>query len=101
MIHRTLVFAAWISLALPPSNLAANPAADDERVRRIEANAVRIFQRNVEEYPKSSNLYDSLGEAYAKVGQKALAIRSYEKALELDPKNQNAADRLKKLRQRE
>lgn len=65
-----------------------------------EQDAIRVFQRNVQEYPKSSNVYDSLGEAYAKVGQTALAIQSYEKALELDPKNQNAADRLKKLKER-
>ena len=61
--------------------------------------AIAIFERNVREYPKSSNVYDSLGEAYAKVGQKELAIQNYEKALELDPKNQNAAERIKKLKE--
>lgn len=43
-------------------------------------------------------MYDSLGEAYAKVGQKDLAIQNYEKSLQLDPKNQNAVERLKKLK---
>jgi hypothetical protein len=32
-----------------------------------------------------------------KTGQKALAIANYEKSLELNPKNQNSADMLKKL----
>ena len=40
-----------------------------------------------------------MGEAYAKIGEKDLAIASYEKSLQLDPKNQNAVERLKKLRE--
>ena len=60
--------------------------------------AIRLFQRNVEEYPESANVWDSLGEAYAAAGKKDLAIENYEKSLELDPKNENAKERLKKLR---
>lgn len=63
-----------------------------------EKDAITVFQRNVQEFPQSSNVYDSLGEAYAKVGEKDLAIANYEKSLQLDPKNQNAVERLKKLR---
>ena len=63
-----------------------------------EADAVTVFQKNVQEYPQSGNVYDSLGEAYAKVGQKDLAIQNYEKSLQIDPKNQNAVERLKKLK---
>ena len=58
-----------------------------------------MFKLNVEAYPKSSNVHDSLAEAYANDGQKALAIQHYEKALALNPKNANAAKRLEKLRQ--
>lgn len=64
-----------------------------------EQDAIAILQRNVQEYPKSSNVYDSLGEAYAKLGQKELAIQNYKKALEFDPKNQNAADTIKRLKE--
>ena len=60
--------------------------------------AIRLFQRNVQEYPESANVWDSLGEAYAAAGKKDLAIENYEKSLELDPKNENAKDRLRKLR---
>ncbi len=63
-----------------------------------EADSITVFQKNVQEYPQSGNVYDSLGEAYAKIGQKDLAIQNYEKSLELDPKNQNAVERLKKLK---
>jgi CubicO group peptidase (beta-lactamase class C family)/predicted transcriptional regulator YdeE len=60
--------------------------------------AVKVFQKNVEEYPQSSNVYDSLGEAYMKNRQKDMAIQNYEKSLQLDPKNQNAVEQLKKLK---
>jgi CubicO group peptidase (beta-lactamase class C family) len=61
------------------------------------ADAIAIFKLNVEEYPKSGNVYDSLAEAYAKDGQKQRAIENYRKAVELDPKNQDAIDKLKEL----
>lgn len=61
------------------------------------AQAVRIFQLNVELFPQSSNVYDSLGEAYLANGDKESAIRNYQRSLELDPKNTNAADILQKI----
>jgi len=61
--------------------------------------AIAVFQRNVQEYPKSANVYDSLGEAYMQAGQKDLAIQNYEMSLKLNPRNQNAVDMLKKLRE--
>lgn len=63
-----------------------------------EADAVQVFQKNVQEYPQSSNVYDSLGEAYEKVGQKDLAIQNYEKSIQLNPKNENGKEHLKKLK---
>jgi len=59
--------------------------------------AIEILKLNVESYPKSSNAYDSLGEAYMMSGNKELAIRNYEKALELNPANAGALEALKKL----
>ena len=64
-----------------------------------EHDAINVFQRNVEDYPQSGNVYDSLGEAYMKIGQKELAIQNYEKSLQLDPKNKNAVEMLKKLKE--
>jgi CubicO group peptidase (beta-lactamase class C family) len=61
--------------------------------------AIAVFQLNVQEYPQSSVVYDSLGEVYLKTGQKNLAIANYEKSLQLDPKNQNAAEILKTLKE--
>lgn len=59
--------------------------------------AIAYFKLNVELYPNSSNVYDSLAEAYRANGDKELAIANYKKSLELDPKNTNAAEALKKL----
>jgi len=42
--------------------------------------AVRILQLNVEAYPQSSNVYDSLGEAYMDDGDKPQAIANYRKS---------------------
>jgi hypothetical protein len=59
--------------------------------------AIRIFQLNVEAYPQSSNVYDSLGEAYMDSGNTAQAIVNYQKALELNPGNRKAVQMLQKL----
>jgi predicted transcriptional regulator YdeE len=63
-----------------------------------ESDGVEVFQKNVKEYPQSSNVYDSLGEAYMKTGQNDLAIQNYEKSLQMNPDNRNAVERLKKLK---
>ena len=59
--------------------------------------AGEIFKLNVEMFPQSSNPYDSLGEYYANAGEKDLAIKNYKRAVELDPKNANAAAAIKRL----
>jgi len=62
------------------------------------AEALAVFQWNVELFPASGNVYDSLAEALRKSGDRAGAIRNYEKSLELDPKNENAKKCLAELR---
>jgi tetratricopeptide (TPR) repeat protein len=59
--------------------------------------AIRIFQLNVEAYPKSANAYDSLGEGYMDDDNKALAIENYQRSLQLNPKNSNGLLMLEKL----
>jgi CubicO group peptidase (beta-lactamase class C family) len=63
------------------------------------AEAIAVFKVNVELYPQSFNVYDSLGEAYMANGDKELAILNYKKSLELNPKNTGAVVMLKKLEQ--
>lgn len=59
--------------------------------------AIAVLELNVSEHPESVNAYDSLGEAYQKAGQTDRAVRSYRKALQLDPSNPNAKARLEQL----
>jgi tetratricopeptide (TPR) repeat protein len=60
--------------------------------------AIEGFKLNVEAYPQSANVYDSLGEAYLLRGDKEKAIENYQKSLNLDPKSENAKEVLKKLK---
>ena len=60
--------------------------------------AIEVLKLNVEGYPQSANVYDSLGEAYMINGDKELAIRNYQRAVELNPQNTNAVEMLKRLR---
>jgi CubicO group peptidase (beta-lactamase class C family) len=61
------------------------------------ADAVRIFEANVEFYPNDANAYDSLGEGYMASGNTQGAIANYRKALSMDPSNENAKKMLSKL----
>ena len=67
------------------------------RDKRV-ADSITIFALNTKEHPMSSNVFDSLGEAYWKNGDKDLAISSYQTAVRLDPTNGHAAEMLKKLK---
>jgi predicted alpha/beta superfamily hydrolase len=49
--------------------------------------AIATFKTNVERYPESANVYDSLGEAYEKSGHLDWATPQYEKAQALSQKN--------------
>ncbi|HEY0079574.1 MAG TPA: tetratricopeptide repeat protein [Pyrinomonadaceae bacterium] len=62
------------------------------------AQAIEIFKLNVEAYPSSANVYDSLGEAHMANGNKELAVKFYEKAIELNPNNRGAVEALRKLK---
>ena len=54
---------------------------------------------NVKLYPEAWNTYDSLGEAYAIKGNKELAIKNYEKSMELNPNNEFGKLALAKLKE--
>jgi tetratricopeptide (TPR) repeat protein len=63
--------------------------------------AIEVFRKNAKTYPGSWNAFDSLGEALADKGDKAGAIASYGKALELvkdDTQKKRIEGEIKKLR---
>ena len=55
--------------------------------------ALALFKKNAKLHPNSSNVYDSLGEAYAKTGDMNLAKENYTKALSL-AQDDDARDRI-------
>jgi dienelactone hydrolase len=63
--------------------------------------AISLLKLNVQNYPDSSNAYASLGEAYTRSGQKDLAVANYKKALEKDPGNEDASEKLKEIENRQ
>jgi tetratricopeptide (TPR) repeat protein len=48
--------------------------------------AIAVFKSNVERYPNSANVYDSLAEAYEKSGKMDLAKTNYERAVQVGTK---------------
>jgi tetratricopeptide (TPR) repeat protein len=53
--------------------------------------AITLVATGIALYPKEANLYDSMGELQLKKGDKAKALASYQKALEVNPNFPNAA----------
>ncbi|MCK5058504.1 MAG: class A beta-lactamase-related serine hydrolase [Candidatus Aminicenantes bacterium] len=61
--------------------------------------AIAVFELTAKTYPNSWNVYDSLGDAYTKKGNKELAIKNYRKSLELNPQNTTARKRIDELQE--
>jgi hypothetical protein len=61
------------------------------------AAAVSVFQVNAALFPRSANVYDSLGEALARAGRRDEAIAAYRRALELNPNMFSSRDALRQL----
>jgi len=64
---------------------------------RRREDAVKILLLNTTEHPESSNAFDSLAEAYQVMGDKVSARKSYEIALQRDPRNFHARRKLETL----
>ena len=60
--------------------------------------ALNVFRLNTLMYPAAAGVFDSLGEALAKTGDKAGAIVAYEKVLALTPSDENAKKMLESLK---
>jgi dienelactone hydrolase len=81
--------------AIPESEL--NSWGYQLLTRKETAKAIAILKLAVSLHPESANTYDSLGEVYEIAGNKPLAIRNYQRSLELNPGNDNARAHLKTL----
>jgi len=60
-------------------------------------NSLQTFASATLIFPKSSNIYDSYGEALLQCGKKDDAIKMYQKSVELNPDNENGKKVLKEL----
>ena len=95
------------ALANYPKWRAEIPAANLERFLNNQgysqarkgnlAAAIEIFKLNTREYPKSGNVWDSLGEGYFLNKQYKLALENYKKSLQLDPESPNAKMMIKRI----
>ncbi len=65
---------------------------------RLDA-AGKIFELNTRLFPDAYNTWDSLAEVHMKQGNKEKAITYYRKSLALNPKNTNAVEMLKQLKE--
>ncbi|TYP98805.1 TolA-binding protein [Tenacibaculum adriaticum] len=63
--------------------------------------AINLFRINTVLYPKSSNTFDSLGDAFLRKKDTAEAIINYQKALEINPENKSSKKNLEKLTKKE
>ncbi|WP_338358708.1 S41 family peptidase [Yeosuana marina] len=59
--------------------------------------AIIVFQESTKLFPLESNSWDSLGEAYFMNHDKVNALKSYRRALELDPASKSTKDMIQKL----
>jgi tetratricopeptide (TPR) repeat protein len=59
--------------------------------------ALAIFKCNVELFPESFNVWDSLGEAYMNAGDRKRAIEHYKQSLKLNPQNNNATEMIERI----
>lgn len=63
------------------------------------ADAIIVFEYNTKLFPTSGNVYDSLGEAYLKLGDKKNALLNYKRSVQYDPSNASAKDVITRLEQ--
>ena len=61
--------------------------------------AIELFKFNVAAFPASSDAYTSLADAYEIKGNKELSIEYYEKALQVNPNDNNVKSNLDRLKQ--
>ena len=59
--------------------------------------AKEVFKINIALYPKSSNVYDSMGDAFYEQNDTLNAIEYYKKALAINPENRSSKRRLETL----
>ncbi|WP_081739890.1 serine hydrolase [Paenibacillus sp. JCM 10914] len=60
---------------------------------------IRVLQLSVQLFPESSNLHDSLGEMYRLAGERELALKHYQRSVELDSEHLDGKRMIEELLQ--
>ena len=83
-----------------------NPVIREYKINRLGYNYLRnkeyekaeqMFLINISLYPKSSNVYDSMGDLFYRKKDTVNAIEYYKKALSINPENRSSQRQLEKL----
>ena len=83
-----------------------NPVIREYKINRLGYNYLRnkeyekaeqMFLINISLYPKSSNVYDSMGDLFYSKKDTVNAIEYYKKALSINPENRSSQRQLEKL----
>jgi tetratricopeptide (TPR) repeat protein len=97
---------ALIAYQLIQKNDSLNPIIRQRTINSLGYNylrennfekAVETFKINTVLYPNSSNVYDSLADAYLRTKDTLKAINYYKKALRINPENRSSQRMLKKI----
>ena len=94
------VISKRLSYDFPPPEALVNRIGyqllrQDEEVQKKMA--LSYFELNARNFPASFNVFDSLGEAYAVLGDTSNAIENYRRSLSLNPQNEHARSQLDTL----
>ena len=68
--------------------------------KNMKKEAIDIFKYTLAANPNSADAYNGLAQGYDEIGEKELAIQNFKKSLELNPDNNYAKDRIKKLEEK-
>lgn len=71
--------------------------ANDLLENNFVGDAIIAFTKITEEFPNYADAYLSLGNAYIKDNNEGMALRSFRKALSIEPKNKKASAAIKKI----
>jgi tetratricopeptide (TPR) repeat protein len=91
------------------SSFGTHPGAIESRLDGVgrdliganrHRDAAKVLALNAQLFPGSAAAHRSLGEAHAAAGEIALAIRSYERSLAIDPRSEASKVALARLRER-
>jgi tetratricopeptide (TPR) repeat protein len=96
----SLISVETLSYQTPTGELTLNNAGYAFLYGGKVDEAIQVFELNTKYFPESWNVWDSLAEAYAKAGKKDLAIKYYEKSVQMNPQSESGKKALADLQRK-